>query len=106
MHELLYLNQRGEIESNHIVDKSYYSLLFQMILTSIFTVLFIYLVIYYTFKQFVFPLQLAESKQNRITKGDWKVRIEYESKDELGNFIKTFNQMVEDHRKVDIENKN
>ena len=103
LHALLYLNQRGEIESNHIVDKSYYSLLFQMILTSIFTVLFIYLVIYYTFKQFVFPLQLAESAANRIAKGDWKVRIEYESKDELGNFIKTFNQMVEDHRKIDAE---
>ncbi len=103
LHEMLNLNKQGEIESNQIVDNSYYSLLFQMVLTSIFTVVFIYLVIYYTFKQFVFPLQLAESATNRIAKGDWKVRIEYESKDELGKFIKTFNQMVEDHRKIDAE---
>ena len=61
------------------------------------------MVIYYTFKQFLFPLELAEKAANRIAKGDWKVRIEYESKDELGKFIKTFNQMVEDHRKIDEE---
>ncbi len=103
LNEMLLLNQQGELESNQIVDNSYYSLLLQMILTSTFTVIFIYLVIYYTFKQFVFPLQLAESAANRIAKGDWKVRIEYESKDELGNFIKTFNQMVDDHRKIDAE---
>ena len=103
LHEMHALNQKGELESNQIVDNSYYSLLLQMILTAIFTVVFIYLVIYYPFKQFVFPLQLAESAANRIAKGDWKVKIEYESKDELGNFIKTFNQMVEDHRKIDKE---
>lgn len=103
LYDILLMNQRGESESNQIVDKSYYSLILQMILTSFFTVVFIYLVIYYTFKQFVFPLQLAEAAANRIAKGDWKVRIEYESKDELGNFIKTFNQMVEDHRKIDAD---
>ncbi|HMY30004.1 MAG TPA: PAS domain S-box protein [Leptospiraceae bacterium] len=103
LYELLSLNQRGELESNQIVDKSYYSLIFQMILTSFFTVVFIYLVINYTFKQFVFPLQLAEAAANRIAKGDWKVKIEYDSNDELGNFIKTFNEMVEEHRKIDAE---
>jgi len=103
LHKMITLNYQGELESNRIVDNSYYSLLFQMISTSVLTILFIYLVIYYTFKQFIFPLQLAEKAANRIAKGDWKVKIEYESKDELGKFIKTFNQMVEDHRKIDQE---
>ncbi|MBP7281237.1 MAG: PAS domain S-box protein [Leptospiraceae bacterium] len=103
LYRMIALNHAGELESNKIVENSYYSLLFQMIITSIFTILFIYLVIYYTFKQFLFPLELAEKAANRIAKGDWKVRIEYESKDELGKFIKTFNQMVEDHRKIDAE---
>ncbi len=100
---MIILNRVGELESNTIVDNSYYSLLFQMIITSIFTIIFIYLVIFYTFKQFLFPLELAEKAANRIAKGDWKVKIEYESRDELGKFIRTFNQMVEEHRKIDAE---
>ncbi len=50
-------------------------------------------------KEISYPIQALSSGTKRIALGDFEVRIEDESEDELGTLVKSFNLMAEELRK-------
>jgi PAS domain S-box-containing protein len=100
---LISINRNGGNESIEEVNSNYKRFLLQLILINILFAILIYFVFYLTLKQFLQPLLLAETAVQKIANNDWDARINYKSRDEFGKFIRTFNLMVEDHKRNTFE---
>ncbi len=56
------------------------------------------LMVYFIIRQMFKPLQRFTETTKEVARGNWNVRIDYRSKDELGTLAQSFNQMVQSLR--------
>ncbi len=84
------------VTSLTLVDKAIQNLLFVSIALVAAIILASLVSGVYFIRSIVFPLQKIEATASRISKGDFDIRIENSSNDEIGSLCKTINNMAEE----------